>query len=272
MSMFGQMYAGLYDQWYREKDYAREVQAVLAFVSAHSADSAASADSAPGVNTGISDSVVGGEFTVLDLGCGTGRHLENFVEAGLICRGYEPSPAMAALARERLGPKCAITTDAADLGAGRFDVVTALFDVLSYQTTLLGAREFLSLGARSLRSGGLLVVDAWHLPGVVRDPPGISEGCRDLADGSRVSRRATSVFDPVEGIATIDYQLTVTTEDGIAAVGHECHRMRCFTVGELSLLAESVGLVPLEFRAAPSMSHQVTGDDWHVAMLARRGS
>ncbi len=48
---------------------------------------------------------------VLDVGCGTGAHLDAYVSSGAVCTGIDMSPAMLAVARERLG-----TTATLDIG------------------------------------------------------------------------------------------------------------------------------------------------------------
>jgi demethylmenaquinone methyltransferase/2-methoxy-6-polyprenyl-1,4-benzoquinol methylase len=69
--------------------------------------------------------------TVLDVGCGTGAHLEAYAEAGADCSGIDLSPAMLDVARERLGGRADITLgDATSLpyDDASFDLVfTSLF-------------------------------------------------------------------------------------------------------------------------------------------------
>ncbi len=45
-------------------------------------------------------------MTVLDVGCGTGAHLEAYVESGASCFGLDASPAMLEQASTRLGDRC----------------------------------------------------------------------------------------------------------------------------------------------------------------------
>jgi ubiquinone/menaquinone biosynthesis C-methylase UbiE len=45
-------------------------------------------------------------MTVLDVGCGTGAHLEAYVESGASCFGLDASPAMLEQASARLGDRC----------------------------------------------------------------------------------------------------------------------------------------------------------------------
>jgi ubiquinone/menaquinone biosynthesis C-methylase UbiE len=62
---------------------------------------------------------------VLDVGCGTGAHLDAYVESGAVCTGVDMSPAMLAVARERLGTTATLdVADATNLpyGDGSFDL------------------------------------------------------------------------------------------------------------------------------------------------------
>jgi len=70
-------------------------------------------------------------MTVLDVGCGTGAHLEAYVDAGATCTGIDASPAMLGQARARLGDRAElIHGDASGMpfDDGSFDLIfTSLF-------------------------------------------------------------------------------------------------------------------------------------------------
>lgn len=70
-------------------------------------------------------------MTVLDVGCGTGAHLEAYIEAGAICTGIDASPSMLDQARSRIDRRATLRLgDASDLpfDDGSFDLVfTSLF-------------------------------------------------------------------------------------------------------------------------------------------------
>ncbi len=70
-------------------------------------------------------------MTVLDVGCGTGAHLEAYVDAGATCTGIDASPAMLGQARTRLGDRAElIHGDASGMpfDDGSFDLIfTSLF-------------------------------------------------------------------------------------------------------------------------------------------------
>jgi SAM-dependent methyltransferase len=66
---------------------------------------------------------------VLDVGCGSGRHLEAFRNAGLDVTGLDPSPSMLKLARNRLGDRAGLFPGQAEdlpFEDNEFDLVTLI--------------------------------------------------------------------------------------------------------------------------------------------------
>jgi ubiquinone/menaquinone biosynthesis C-methylase UbiE len=70
-------------------------------------------------------------MTILDIGCGTGAHLEAYVESGADCYGIDASPAMLEQAAARLGDRASLelgNATALPHGDSTFDfVLTSLF-------------------------------------------------------------------------------------------------------------------------------------------------
>jgi SAM-dependent methyltransferase len=97
----------------------------------------------------------------LDVGCGTGRSLLSFRNAGFEVSGSDPSSAMLAVARERLGDDVPLeVAGLPDLGPGpRVELVTAVNDVINYV-----APEDLDAAMRAfagrLAPGGIVLFDA----------------------------------------------------------------------------------------------------------------
>lgn len=150
---YGAALAAVYDQVYeqRGRDYAAEAADILAVVRG----------ARPGARS------------VLDVGCGTGGHLQHFARCGPAA-GLEPSSAMVDLARERLGTVPVHRGDMRtfDLGT-RFDAVTCLFSTIGHMRDPDELEVALSRMAAHLHPGGVLVVEPWwfpedYLPGFVR--------------------------------------------------------------------------------------------------------
>jgi len=110
--------------------------------------------------------------TVLDVGCGTGAQLELYQRAGCTVAGIEASPAMAQVARGRLGAHAALElADASRMpyAAGTFDLVLA--SMMLHELHAGTRAAVVDEAARVLRPGGRMLVIDYH-PGPLRVPAG----------------------------------------------------------------------------------------------------
>jgi len=98
---------------------------------------------------------------LLDVACGTGTSSMQLLARGWRVSGYDISPRMLALAREKVGGTANLIV--ADMRQrphlGYFDLVWAVNDVLNYLLSPWWLRRVLSGMRRSLAIGGLLVFD-----------------------------------------------------------------------------------------------------------------
>jgi SAM-dependent methyltransferase len=136
--------AHLYDAIYAFKDYAAEAAEVRGLVQ----------ERAPGART------------LLDVACGTGKHLAE-LRAWYEVEGVDVDPALLAIARDRLPGVPLHEGDMVDLDLGRaFDVVTCLFSSIGYVVTRERLAAACAALARHVAPGGLLVVEPWLTPDV----------------------------------------------------------------------------------------------------------
>lgn len=103
--------------------------------------------------------------TLLDVGCGTGRHLAALAPHFEV-EGSDLSPEMLHIARTRCPGVPLHVADMAelDLGERSFDVITCLFSAIGYVIELPRLRSALAGFARHLRPGGLLLLEPWFTP------------------------------------------------------------------------------------------------------------
>lgn len=160
---FGPAYADAYDALYADKDYEAECDLI---------QSLAAVDGC-------------GSGTVLDLGCGTGRHAVILAGRGGRVTGVDRSPEMIAIATRRAEDAGVPSIDlrvgdirTARVG-GRFDVVLLMFAGLGYQlddTDVVATHE---TAAAHLEPGGILALDVWNGPAVeVIGPRSAAGPCR----------------------------------------------------------------------------------------------
>jgi SAM-dependent methyltransferase len=218
--IFGSLHARWYDRWHAGKDYQSEV------------------DQLADVFTRC-----GPVSSVLDLGCGTGRHLRLLAEAGYEVAGVDRSPGMVAQARHRLAAHNATITQANLLEVRldrEFDAAIMMFSVLGYLGTtgeLLGA---LGAARRHLRQGGLLVLDVLDGGAVLSNGP--RGGFTAMTDGSQSLLRATTGrVHPEEQVYEMGVQLWLIDGDRLVEKDTETHSLRFFLPRELELILQVAG-------------------------------
>lgn len=132
----------LYDRIYDFKDYAREAARLHELVQ----------ERAPGART------------LLDVACGTGKHLEQ-LRAWYEVEGLDLDPELLAIARDRLPDVPLHEADMVDFDLGRrFDAVTCLFSSIGYVLTGKRLRSAAAAIARHVEPGGVLAVEPWITP------------------------------------------------------------------------------------------------------------
>jgi ubiquinone/menaquinone biosynthesis C-methylase UbiE len=101
---------------------------------------------------------------LLDVACGTGRHLE-FLREHYAVMGLDLEPGLLDLARQRCPGVEFYQADMLDFDLGElFDVITCLFSAIGYVKTVERLGQAVSTMARHLKPGGLLVIEPWFSP------------------------------------------------------------------------------------------------------------
>ena len=135
--------AHLYDAICAWKNYADEAERLHAIIGSHKRS--------PG-------------NALLDVACGTGRHLELLAERYQV-EGLDLDPSLLAVARERLPTVQLHEADMCDFDLGkRYDVVTCLFSAIGYTGTDPKLQEALQAFSRHVVPGGLVIVEPWITP------------------------------------------------------------------------------------------------------------
>jgi SAM-dependent methyltransferase len=246
--------AEFYDDLYEGKDYAAEADYVDALIQRY----------------------LPGAQSLLDLGCGTGRHAIKFTEKGYGVVGVDRSAEMIAKARdhrEQLSPHLRerLTLehgDIRDFRLGRqFDAVVALFHVISYQISNDDVLAAFTTAKAHLRENGLFIFDCWYGPGVLTDPP--AQRTKILRTGcNRLTRVAEPVMRVNENAVEVNFRFKITGESSCTCSEFsEKHVMRYFFVPELFLALQTVQLQPLTVTEWMS-EHGPRPGTWSVAVLA----
>jgi SAM-dependent methyltransferase len=248
--VFGADYSAAYDALYLDKDYGAECDTLeQRFERA--------------------DRTV---RTLLDLGCGTGRHAVELARRGYEVVGVDVSEEMLARARRRaaddhthasfvLGDIQSIQLDR------RFDAVVSMFAVVGYQTSDDALRATFDTVRRHLEPSGIFLFDVWYAPAVNAVGPTIR--VKTVAvDGGEIERRAAGELDREQRICTVRYELTHRRADGLATTSRETHRMRYFDERELETFLAGAGLSMRSVTSFPDVEHEPSVDSWNVLVEA----
>ncbi len=213
-------YSYYYDLFYRDKDYGAEVDYIDGLIRKYN----------PGAES------------ILDLGCGTGRHGRLLAEKGYRVHGVDMSETMLESAR-KLAVDKDLTFSNGDIRTIRldekFDVVCSLFHVINYQVTDDDLRCAFETARQHLNPEGLFIFDCWYGPAVLHQLPEIRVRFYD-DEMCEVTRKAHPVHFPQENRVDVNYHLTVRdkTTQSIREFD-ECHSMRYLFADEVRELFEN---------------------------------
>jgi SAM-dependent methyltransferase len=244
MSAFD-LYSQYYDLLYRDKDYQGEVDYIASLIR----------QSHPKAKT------------LLDIGCGTGKHISLLQAAGYAPTGVDMSETMLQQARKNYPAIPFHAGDARTVRLGQtFDVVTSLFHVASYQTGNEDLAAYLATAKTHMAPGGIFIFDFWYGPGVLSDPP-VVRVKRLGNDRINIIRIAEPGLRPNENIVDVHYQV-LARQPGSDTVQEivEDHAMRYFFAPELEYALTANGLKLLALRdwmkdSAPA------ADSWTACMV-----
>lgn len=250
---FGKEYTLVYDALYANKDYAGEAEYIKQV---------------------LSNSLGEDNPKILEVGMGTGRHaaiLLSLLEGSSIV-GLEPSSYMADVAHER-----GLTVVQADaqggmptFANGSFDVVLALFHVVSYLTNTEDLKHFLGEVSRCLKPGGVFFFDVWHKPAVLNLGMTLRVRQAQLHDGRHIVRIATPSIDLEKSVATVHYDFFLERDvSGYYTRGSENHNLRFFDSEELVESLNNVGL-QLERSYEFMTFEQPSNTSWGVCYVASK--
>jgi SAM-dependent methyltransferase len=246
MPQFGD-YSKYYDLLYKDKDYAGEAVYVDSVIKKYAPDA----------------------VTMLELGCGTGRYTAEFAAMGYRVHGVDLSRDMLDEARVIRGADIELSCgDARNIRLGRkFDVVAALFHVMSYQSSNQDVLDVLATMKAHLADGGVALFDFWYGPAVLTQRPEVR--FKEVEDDEiKVSRVAVPVVDVVKNVVEVNYSAFVRNKrDGSLKELRETHNMRYFFDTEFAMFSDLSGMSELSSMAW--MDGDVNETTWSVLKVLK---
>lgn len=206
-----------YDIIYDFKDYAGEVSKLAGIISQHFGKPAQ---------------------TLLDVACGTGRHLEHF-KPWLMVEGVDINEDLLRQARERLPDTPFHQGDMRSFDLNRqFDCVTCLFSSIGNMPDVDSLNRAIATMSRHVRPGGLLIVEPWWPPDnwIVDGKPRAQ--CVERGD-VKIVRMSLSGREG--NVSTIDFHYLLGSPEGFETFSEQ-HRYTLFSIEEQLAAFRDAGL------------------------------
>ena len=215
MSEFYMVLAKYYDLIYSWKDYKTEVEGIHQLIQKHK---------------------ISAGKTLLDVACGTGKHIEHF-KVYYDVTGLDLSEEMLKIARANIGGVEFIQSDMVQMNLEKqFDIITCLFGSFNYLHTRSDREKTVKAFSNHLKKGGIVVIEPMfteetlilgHLGFNTVDEPDAK-----IARMNLTRREGDLVF--------IDFQFLVGTPDGISHYT-EPSPMSVFSHNEIITIMEDNG-------------------------------
>lgn len=209
------MYGWIYDKIYSFKNYAQESQTLTNAILGHNPQA----------------------HTLLDIACGTGKHLEH-LKLQFACTGLDLDAAQLEQAKKRNPEVNFYQANMTQLDLGlRFDAITCLFSAIGFVDGVETLNRTVSAMAQHLEPGGVVLIEPWFNPGVwVNQRPHAT-----LVDEPdlKIARLNTSRQEGMYSV--LDFHYLVATPKGVESFREEL-RLYLFTEQEYSRAFEQAGL------------------------------
>lgn len=208
--------SGFYDLLNSQKNYAEEVDRLLAKIEQHKRSAG---------------------NRLLDIACGTGEHVA-FLSKKMDCEGLDVDPEFVKLSKEKL-PQ--LTFHVGDMTtfklSGKYDVVTCLFSSIGYVKTKETLKSTISNMAEHIVAGGLLIIEPWYTKQTFKC--GHSTVVVEETEQCKIVRM--NLWKGTDDLALGHSHILVMDEEGIVHI-EELHELALFTNEEYTAAMEEAGL------------------------------
>ena len=244
MSEFELHYSQLYDLIHANKDYEEDVKNILTLLREFN----------------ILEEI----NSLLDFGCGTGKHLSIFRSLKFHVQGYDLSEEMLAIASQN-NPEIFFSSDLNKIRAEN-DLVVSLFDVLSYQTNPQMLETYVQQVFSKVAKNGFALFDFWNLSGVRLSPP--EHRTRTFNFNNKTYLRTVCAESSADfRITSLSISLREIGSDEL--IYYKVHEMRAYDFEEIkSILPRNVSI--MAYRDSSDYRLPVKTGSWRSVLLMRR--
>lgn len=208
--------------------------------------------------------------SVIDLGCGSGKHLEILHKKGLEVAGIDLSKEMIELAKQRFKKEkqqISLKVDNMNNLAidQPFDLATSFFGGFGYLTEEEEiVKLFTNIREKKVQ---LFVFEFWHTAQVKEDHQTWMKV--KLEEEKELIRLSQSTFDSEKSILRIDFEFIISSDEKIVDRFTETHNIRTYTFESITELVSKAGCEIVGLYKDSLSSEQATTEDFRVIAVVK---
>ncbi len=251
MNCFNKDYSSFYDLIYKDKKYTKEILSIKKIIKKYHKK----------------------PKNLLEFGCGTGNHSNLLSKLNLDVLGIDKSPFMLNIAKKKYGKNTKLKFLKSDINKlkikKRFDIVSALFHILSYQIQEEKIEKFFINSHRHLKKNGILIFDFWYKPAVLNLRPAIK--VKFATDKKYEIYRITHPkWNKSQDIINIGYELLIfNKKNKKAKTIKEIHRMKYFDLEKIKKY-----LITYKFKLLEGLeiisNKKISPNTWGALVVAKK--
>lgn len=253
MSIFCK-YAAFYDDYYKNKNYLEEVKYILNLANKY------------GINK---------PGSVLDIGCGTGRHLIHIAKMGIDVVGFDKSEEMIKIAKAKIkkentnNAKVKVADASNYRDNCKYDLVISMFTVMGFITDNNALLAAIKTARAHLNENGLFIFDCWFGPAVMNILPSTRINQFEM-DGTNVIRIVEPInIDPIREVVKTKNTIIQTKNKSLINHVVEFHEIRFFFVQELDLFFKQSNFKLTAAYPFMDPSRPPMIKDWNISIIAK---
>ena len=237
-------YAQFYDLLNKDKPYAEEMEFILEELAHHQKEP---------------------PFGVLELGCGTGKHLALLADKGCHVVGIDASEQMIQMAKERHPELDFRVQNIKELSVdGKFDVVMSLFHVMNYLGSTPALTQVMQRVSSLLKPGGIFLFDSWYGPAVQHDQP--TSRKREFSNGElKITRTSHPDHNALARTVKVIFDFNIQGKQRF----QEEHLMRYYFTSEIENAILAAGLQMVDAKEWMT-GNSLSKDTWYATYIVRK--
>lgn len=251
MYCFDKNYSYFYDHLYKEKKYNKEFSIIKKVIKKY----------------------LNKPKSLMDLGCGTGNYSKLMTDLGMEVLGVDASAHMLKIAKKKYKMNKRLKFIHCDINNlkiyKKFDIISALFHILSYQTTTKNILKFFANSQKHLKKNGILIFDFWFKDGVLNLKHPLKR--RIVTNKTFTIYRVTrsNWLKKIDQIHDTHEMIVINKKNNKTKIFQETHKMKFFT---LKMIRKYLKINKFKYLLSLDLSTNkpVSKNTWGALVVAKK--